>query len=199
MTGYKRVWNSWITVVNDLNFYKSYTSDRFPKIKQHLRDAVSAHLPNLPEMSTLDKVGDSYDLDLLLAKLIEHKLGKFDLKSIGLDMNPSSELEYEGGWELRLRGEGLHSHVLLRSHNKGDQSALRKAAEAFLANADFTETADDISKRIDWVEENLQTFRTGLRDSMNRIELGELIEGRCELCKEWDVVLSRSRSWLSIR
>jgi hypothetical protein len=188
-SGYDLAHYSWTDVTSFVYVYEDKAKEMLPKIRGILQEEVRRQSPELREILAPD--GDCYNLDLLFFTLLKQGLSGGNLLSLDRELRGEPSVRM-GRWELRIDvPEGLIGSVdslLLCTHDKNNLKYLREAAAATMSDSHVRESLDELSLLVKDVSTRLDSFKNGIRDLMNQVTLGGIIQGTCSICKTWETL-----------
>jgi hypothetical protein len=182
-TGYPEIYNSWHELTNAVNMYAYWAKAEFPKIKQELADRVHRFLPDLPFAPA--GAEEYCDLDVLLTKFIECKLGYDTLDFLRHDLELSAFERAIGHNHLDVTTHDNKKRLLMRTNDWMHLRIFAEMIPAIFNDKIIHEELDAVSDSARMIQSKLGSFKIGLRDLVNGLKLGgRLIEGYCANCKD---------------
>jgi hypothetical protein len=179
LSGYPLQRNSLDAMTSCARAYHKIAKDNVPEIKAWLTTEVQKRM-RLSSTIT-DYLGDSYNLNLLCAVIIEHVLFNTSLSS--LNASNYTPTVHDDFWELHV--DERPDQILSRTRDKTDADRLRESVIALLNDTKMKGYLGAMKNHFIEFDKTLATFRMGMNDITYAVELGRTIEGECDVCEQY--------------
>jgi len=189
-TGYPIIWNSLRNILLAQKSYSDLAETVFPKVKDHLQMEIHKRLPTLnafPNSVAFGQYESGYNLDLLFSKILRFLLKQGDSPFLHRELSPKSALGFlqrsgktnDSCWEL------IVDHVLLlRTRNEEDLLRLRESIYATMDDSNIQNDLNTVLSLPAYLESSFESFRIGVTDLINAVELNKPIDGTCDICDQ---------------